>query len=629
MAIIDYFPPSVAADLNGNLARNADATVYALGDQSLSTPLAITDVQGVPMAKLTSSALGIYPAFRVVNGTQQIIVVSGDLKTPMTSLSVDAKAAETAAQEATNSAATATSAASTAATARSDAVAAAAAAQAVGNTNDTIIEGRIKATGSKTELALRDKIVDVVDGLALGGQDIRLDALAAGQRLAASLAGSMTETAKGVTVGTIVKRYDASSTSLGTVILTDSTDTITVSAPHGLKVGDVVTFGTVSTSTGIAAGTMYFVRSVPTSTTLTVAVTPGGSLQGIVNDGTALAIYRRERAYDRNNSVINPALRITETRAVQSAATYPQYEFIKPDPTIVTYAPGIVAGTGMRVETEYLGKRLDVLLRYGGNSNVQVRVYVDGRLAKTLVQSDFTASSVNAGEACRLPLTFSDYRRRRITVEYEYVAEEFVGFDIEGGYELVYPTGDVKGPRVLFEGDSFIEGTGSGSAVGLVRWVSRLMGWIDVWKGGSGSTGYTADGTRLALIDRYANDIIAQQAQVVIIAMGINDSGISTATVVADATTIWNAVLASSYTKELVIIGPWPNNGGVGTISAGIVALDNALRALAKTKGVRYISPVGEGWQFPLSDATHPDAAGHEYLAQRIAGHLSVPYIEA
>lgn len=164
--IIDYFPASVAADISGNVARSAEANVYALSDTSFSAPLAITDLQGVPMAKLSSSALGIYPAFRVVNGTQQIVVVSGDLKTPMTSLSVAAAAAEAAAQLAATSASAADSAASTAATARTDAVAAAAAATAVGNTNDTIIEGRIKDPASKTALALGDKFVPVDSNLS-------------------------------------------------------------------------------------------------------------------------------------------------------------------------------------------------------------------------------------------------------------------------------------------------------------------------------------------------------------------------------------------------------------------------------------------------------------------------------
>jgi lysophospholipase L1-like esterase len=166
VAIIDYFPATLAADGNGNTVKNATAQVYALADTNLSTPLALTDLQGVPMPELRSSDLGIYPAFRVVNQTMQIVVVSGSLRTPMTSLSVYANAAEAAAAMASGNAGAAASSAQAAELARQNAAAAqaaaveaAAAAAAVGNTNDTITEGLIKSATSKTATALNAAIV--------------------------------------------------------------------------------------------------------------------------------------------------------------------------------------------------------------------------------------------------------------------------------------------------------------------------------------------------------------------------------------------------------------------------------------------------------------------------------------
>ncbi|MDF2993241.1 MAG: hypothetical protein K0S37_3755, partial [Microbacterium sp.] len=148
-----------------NTVKNATAQVYALADTNLSTPLALTDLQGVPMPELRSSDLGIYPAFRVVNQTMQIVVVSGSLRTPMTSLSVYANAAEAAAAMASGNAGAAASSAQAAELARVNAVAAldaaveaAEEAAAVGNTNDTITEGLIKAPASKTATALNAAI---------------------------------------------------------------------------------------------------------------------------------------------------------------------------------------------------------------------------------------------------------------------------------------------------------------------------------------------------------------------------------------------------------------------------------------------------------------------------------------
>lgn len=161
MAVVGYFPSTLAVDSNtGTRLRNAEAQVYAMTDTSFSSPLAITDVAGVPITgnKLVSNSDGIYPEFKPPAGVTQVIVKSGQALTPMTDISVSAAAAETAATNAATSAGTATTAAGAASTSASSAATAAAQAVAVGNTNDTIIEGRIKDSTSKTAVALKSTI---------------------------------------------------------------------------------------------------------------------------------------------------------------------------------------------------------------------------------------------------------------------------------------------------------------------------------------------------------------------------------------------------------------------------------------------------------------------------------------
>lgn len=160
MAIIDYFPAAVAADENGTFVRNAEAVVYAMADTNLDTPLSLTDLQGVPM-QLRASSLGIYPPFRVTSGEMQIVVVSGGVRTPMTSLSVYANAAESAASIASGNAGAAASSAAQAEQERLNAQAAAtaaaaaqAAAEAVGDTNDAINANLIATPGTQTRIQL-------------------------------------------------------------------------------------------------------------------------------------------------------------------------------------------------------------------------------------------------------------------------------------------------------------------------------------------------------------------------------------------------------------------------------------------------------------------------------------------
>lgn len=469
-------------------------------------------------------------------------------------------------------------------------------------------------------------LVAGLDG-SFGSGAVNREAKAAGSRVKAQLTGNLTETAAGITIDPITTLTATSSVSIGTATLTASGNLITTSVTHGLTVGNAVAFGTTSASLGVDPGSVYYVITTPSATTFTVSGSPGGSARTITADGTTVAVYRRELAYNRAQSKVNPAFRTSETRAVQANANFPRWDYIAPDPSIITTGTGTATYTNMRVEVEYSGDRFGVLLRNTGS--LGGTVMVDGRLAGTFNSAGFTAANVASGDLGRLTLVFTSRRRRTITLLFDSLSE-FGGFDLQPAFELIFPTATYKGARVLIAGDSFTEGTGAGTSWSYVRWLSLLMGWNDVWKAGSGGTGYVKalDTGRPALISRYQNDIIAQQPQVVIIAMGLNDQTsyeTNPSSVLTAATTIWDAVLQTASIRELVIVGPWPNGGGTGVV-ASLIDMDAKLAALAANRHVRYISPISEGWTFTRADATHPDPAGHEYLAWRLAGHLSVPY---
>jgi hypothetical protein len=467
---------------------------------------------------------------------------------------------------------------------------------------------------------------------ALDGQygpgAVAREALAAGRRLKAVLTGNLAEAAVGVTLSPVSTLVASSPVSIGTATLATGSNLITSSVAHGLSVGDAVSFGTMSVTNGVDAGNVYFVISTPSATTFVVSGDPGSAARTVTANSSTAAIYRREMAYNRRQAKISPLFRVSETRAVQANPNPPRWDYVSADPSIITTGTGTGTYTNMRIETEYTGDRLGLLLRNTGS--LTGTVLVDGRVVGMFKSADFTAAGVAFGDLGRLTLSFSTKRRRLVTILFDGLSE-FGGYDFQPGYELIYPTSTGKGARVLFAGDSFTEGTGAGTSWSYVRWVSLLMGWGDVWKAGSGGTGYkkALDGGRPALIDRYQNDIIAQQPQIVVIAMGLNDQTTYEAdpnSVLNAAATIWDNVLASGV-QELIVIGPWPNGGGTGTIVPSLVSMDAGLAALAAPRRVRYVSPIGEGWTFTRADDTHPDPAGHEYLGTRVAGHLAVPYV--
>lgn len=73
----------------------------------------------------------------------------------------------------------------------------------------------------------------------------------------------------------------------GTIVA--STGVITTPA-HGLAIGDQVVLGTITGTTGITAGTTYFVRTVPSSTTFTLSATSGGSALTLTTDGSTISV---------------------------------------------------------------------------------------------------------------------------------------------------------------------------------------------------------------------------------------------------------------------------------------------------------------------------------------------------
>lgn len=83
----DYFDAKLALNQEtGNVVAGASAQVYALDDTSFASPLAITDMTGIPLGALIASPTGIYPPFRVPSGEQKVIAVSGTMRTPLTSV---------------------------------------------------------------------------------------------------------------------------------------------------------------------------------------------------------------------------------------------------------------------------------------------------------------------------------------------------------------------------------------------------------------------------------------------------------------------------------------------------------------------------------------------------------------
>jgi hypothetical protein len=86
-------------------------------------------------------------------------------------------------------------------------------------------------------------------------------------------------------------------TSLGSVIIAITTGILTVSVPETLAIGNPVQLTGVVGAAPFVSGLTYYVQSIPTSTTLTLALTAGGAAIVTSAAGTATGISQMLGAY--------------------------------------------------------------------------------------------------------------------------------------------------------------------------------------------------------------------------------------------------------------------------------------------------------------------------------------------
>lgn len=86
--------------------------------------------------------------------------------------------------------------------------------------------------------------------------------------------------------------YLQSGTNLGAVTFTDAGDVVTTGQPHGLYINDRVVFGTITSTTGLTAGTTYYVVGVASTTTFTISATLGGAVLALTTNGSSVSVTK-------------------------------------------------------------------------------------------------------------------------------------------------------------------------------------------------------------------------------------------------------------------------------------------------------------------------------------------------
>lgn len=192
-----------------------------------------------------------------------------------------------------------------------------------------------------------------------------------------------------------------------------------------------------------------------------------------------------------------------------------------------------------------------------------------------------------------------------------------------------------KAPSVvMFLGDSYTVGDrGVQPESTYASATARLLGW-QVVVGGRAGTGFVRTGRGgEAFLGLFESQLGWRPApDLLIVSGGHNDWRYPAAKVAAAAHLLLERVRQRWPGTRIVLMGPlW----GTGAPTPGAIAVRDSLKNLAGQLGVPFVDPIGEKWitgdrltgagnaaRLIKSDRTHPNPAGHRYVATRLAADV-------
>jgi lysophospholipase L1-like esterase len=351
---------------------------------------------------------------------------------------------------------------------------------------------------------------------------------------------------------------------------------------------------------------------------------------------------------------VNPIFRYPHGDIRVSGGTFPDTNtvsnFAVSNPVSGTFAAGNHRGAIVVTEFQVDGTQFEFYLKGVGQ---KYRILVDdgsGMKYTTASTGYHNGSFAGDGSFYRVLVTFPSRAPRNIRLEIEQGNLQSVTV---GPNDTLSPSTIPLAPKCVVVGDSFTEPTGATN--GFTGWgtiACDLLGW-EASVSGSGGTGYlaTPNAWRVPFSGRVQTDIINQKPQYVIIAGGINDSASTDAQVQAAATSLYKTIQAALPETIIIVISNWtPKIPGAAELSRA-----SALKTAALNCGIAYIDTLngtsytpdgtklmsnlgswmtgssgntgtpaasGNASMYTGPDGTHPAAAGHIYLGQRVAAEV-------
>lgn len=389
----------------------------------------------------------------------------------------------------------------------------------------------------------------------------------------------------------------------------------TASSYAAVVTGEVA--GTVLTVTGVTSGTVRVGEKISGT-----GVTSGSVIVSLGTGTGGTGTYNLSASSTASSTTITcTSLSVTPTsqnaygsNPANTSFTYAGYE-----PSI-----GVNETTGKNVTSTttptYVGQTTTISFEHFGSSFEIVQSGYSGHMLIKVNDEYTTLTPISVGASTSYyHVDFASIALRRIDIIGSYTALRAVNI----GYNDTISAASIRGPRVIFLGDSFTSAAGATGVEteGYVRVFADLMGWDDVWASGVGGTGYLAKGaSQYTFRERVAHDVIAYNPNIVWVTGSINDFAKTSSDIYTEAVALYSQ-LRTSLPNAMIIASPLAS-GGVSTLTTNALNVISAMKSAAAATGVTWIDFVEMPMVgTPISGTVYSTAsAGAAQIYIRIAG---------
>jgi lysophospholipase L1-like esterase len=181
--------------------------------------------------------------------------------------------------------------------------------------------------------------------------------------------------------------------------------------------------------------------------------------------------------------------------------------------------------------------------------------------------------------------------------------------------------------HVAVIGDSYTTGTDEGG-LGPKSWpalawhtLSQRGGRIAPDVSAEGRAGYGVPGDHGSIFEDLTGRVVKPDDALVVFFGSRNDQGVDPQLLAGKARDTFDLARLLSPSARLLVIGPpWPT----ADVPESILQIRDVLNGAARAAGATFVDPIGDRWFVDRPDligpdGVHPNDAGHEYLADKIA----------